>query len=49
MAAKKKAKKAAVKVVPTFIGDYDWKWILENPDHPEYAKVKKEARKKKYI
>lgn len=46
MAFKKKAKKKAVSM---FVGDYDWKWMSENPDHPAYKKVMAEARKKKYI
>lgn len=49
--AKKKVvkKKAAAPAVETFIGDYDWKWMSDHPEHPEYNKVMKEARKKKYI
>jgi hypothetical protein len=46
---KKEEKKVEAPVVPTFIGDYDWKWMSEQPDHPDHKKVMKEARKKKYI
>ena len=47
MAFKKKAEKKVEN--KRFIGDYDWKWMSENPDHPEHKKIMAEARKKKYI
>ena len=47
--AKKKAEKKASKT-PTFVLGYDLKWIMElGEEHPDYNKVMKEARKKKYI
>ncbi len=50
MAKKKAVKKVKEPVVPTFVGDYDLKWMQEmGEDHPDYNKVMKEARKKKYI
>lgn len=47
--AKKKAEKKSEPKVEAYIDGYDWKWIMDNPDHPEHKRIVKEARKKKYI
>lgn len=49
MAAKKKSKKDIEKeqLEAGWVEGYEVAWIKQNPDHPDYKKVKKAAEKAK--